>query len=101
MFDLDMLVEGSFRAIRFLAGLDRAPIVSFYLTGGPSESFLAVVLALDSSFDFITFFFQFVETPRKFVPLVKQLSELAEEDSVGEEQSAVLMVVLEIGVFVD
>ena len=75
--------------------------MTFYLACGSSESFFAIILTLDSSIDLVSFFLQLVELGWELVALIKELSELAEKDSVGEKESAVLVIILKISIFVN
>ena len=101
MFNFDVLVQRSLRAIRFLAGLNLTAIMSFNFPSSPPESFFAIVLALNSLADLLAFLFKFGKTRRKFIALVEELSHLAEENGVVDVDAAELVVVVEVVLFVN
>jgi hypothetical protein len=70
------------------------------LTRSPPESLLAVLLALDPTLDLISLLLQLVVPPRQLIPLIEQLPQLRQQHRIGQKQSTVFMVVLEVSVLV-
>lgn len=106
MLDLDVLVQRALGAVRALAGLHGTPVMPLYLIGSPPEALLPVVLQLLALLDLLTLLLQLIEPGGELVALVEELAHLGEEDGVGEEEAAELVieakiVVLDLGSHVD
>ena len=71
--------------------------MSLDLIGGSSESFFAVFLVGLAILDFFAFLFEFVKARAEFISLIGKLSHLTQEDHVGQVESAILVVVGEVG----
>lgn len=79
MFDFDMLVEGAFRPVRFLAGFDGASVVPFDFTGSPPEALFAVILCFFSTVDLITLLLELGEPGDELILFIEELPELGEQ----------------------
>ena len=106
VLDLDVLVQRALGAVRALAGLHGTPVMPLYLIGSPPEALLPVVLQLLALLDLLTLLLQLIEPGGELVALVEELAHLGEEDGVGEEEAAELVieakiVVLDLGSHVD
>ena len=95
-----MLIEGPFRPIRPLAGFDRASIMPIDLVSSSPESFLPIIIVLFSLLNFLCFLLEFDEPAAEFVALVDKFPHLGEEDNIGEIESAILVVVVEVFIFI-
>ena len=56
VLQLDVLVEGSLRPIRLLAGLHRTAVVPLNLAGGAPEPLFAIILIAATVMDLLCFF---------------------------------------------
>ena len=65
----------------------------------PPESFFTVILPFLTAVDIIAFFLKFGESGGKLVALVEELPHLGEQNGVGQEQSAVFVVICEVVIF--
>ena len=106
VLDLDVLVQRALGAVRALAGLHGTPVMPLYLIGSPPEALLPVVLQLLALLDLLALLLQLIEPGGELVALVEELAHLGEEDGVGEEEAAELVieakiVVLDLGSHVD
>jgi hypothetical protein len=73
--------------------------VPLYLTSCPPESLPAIILSLLTSMDLFPFLLQFGESGGELVAFVEELPHLGEQDSVGEVEATVFVVVGEVVVF--
>lgn len=64
----------------------------------PTESFLPILITFLSFLDLLAFFLEFPETDIQLIPLVYQLAHLGHEDNVCQVETAVLVVIVEVGV---
>ena len=71
VLDLDVLVEGAFWAVRPLAGVNGASVMSFYLVSCPTEALLFVVLTPLPLLDILSLALKFAEAICKFVAFVE------------------------------
>lgn len=106
MLDLDVLVQRALGTVGALAGLHGTPVMPLYLIGSPPEALLPVVLQLLALLDLLALLLQLIESGGELVALVEELAHLGEEDGVGEEEAAELVieakiVVLDLGSHVD
>ena len=106
VLDLDVLVQRALGAVGALAGLHGTPVMPLYLIGSPPEALLPVVLQLLALLDLLALLLQLIEPGGELVALVEELAHLGEEDGVGEEEAAELVieakiVVLDLGSHVD
>ena len=97
MLDLEVLIERSFRSIRPLASLNWTSIVSLDLVGGSPEPLFAVLFVSLAELNLLAFFLQFGKSAGQLVSLIGELAHLTEKDHVGQVETAVLVVVREIG----
>lgn len=97
MLDLEVLIERSFRPIRPLASLNWTSIVSLDLVGGSPEPLFAVLFVSLAELNLLAFFLQFGKSAGQLVSLIGELAHLTEKDHVGQVETAVLVVVREIG----
>lgn len=93
-----MLVEGTLRTVGPLASLDWASVMAIDFISCPTKSLLAVIVAPLSLLDLISLLLKFDELGVEFVALVDQLPHLRGEDNIGQVETAVLMVVVKVGV---
>lgn len=99
MLYLYVLVQRTLRTITLLTRLHATPIVPLYLTRSPPESLLAIILSLLSSMDVLALLLEFGESGGELVAFVEELAHLGEEDSVGEVEATVFVVVGEVVIF--
>lgn len=79
-----MLVQGSFRSIRPLACIYRAPIMSFDFISSPSKSFFPILIAPFAFLNLLSFFFEFGKFSIELVSLIDKFSHLRHEHNVGQ-----------------
>lgn len=72
----------------------------FDFAGSSPESFFAIIISFFSPADLISFFLKFGEAGHEFVFLIEQFSKLSEKDCSGEVESAVLMIILKVDIFI-
>lgn len=100
MFYFQVLIQWTFRAIGSLASLHWASVMSFYFVGCSSESFLAVLVICLTELDFFSFLLQFGEAGGELVSFIGEFSHLTEENNISQIESAVLVVIWEVGLWV-
>lgn len=97
MLDFKVLVKGTLRAIGALAGFNWTTVMSLNLVGCASEAFFAVFFVGLAVLDFLALLLKLAKAGRQLVAFVGQLTHLAEEDYIGQVQSAVLVIVGKVG----
>lgn len=82
MLDFEVLVERTFRSIRFLAGGYRASVMAIDFIGGSSESFFPVLFAFFSLLDLFCFFLESAEFTPQLISFVDELSHLGNKNNI-------------------
>ena len=90
-----MLVQASFRSVRFTTAFDCALVMPCNLRGGPSDSaFLLINLATVAIGKFGGSFLKFAQFSEELIFLEVELLKLSLKDDIGEMKLAILLVVI-------
>ena len=100
MLDFKMLIKRALWSVWSLTSLNWTSVMSFDLIRCSSEPFFSILIVGLSELNFLSFFLKFDKASRELIPFISKFSHLTKKNHICEIQSAVLVIIWEISLWV-